>query len=162
MSRITIGSLTNTGALGQNVYFAMNKGIVQGYDEWQYQAEATHASQYADTLGLPLARTDASIPTFGKAMYDAGASEYALLACEYDWAVRSACPASQPALLTSPCLAAQSYTQDGLSLAHNLLTCPSPTHLPITYSLAHYLLTCLLWLCRGTQYLGSTSRSIAR
>merc|ERR1712070_191493 len=51
---VRIDGLSNTGALGQNIYFAMNN--------------------------------DAAIPVFGKVMYEAGASEYALLACEFDWA----------------------------------------------------------------------------
>ena len=32
---------------------------------------------------------DATIPSFGKVMSEAGASEFALLACEFDYAVRA-------------------------------------------------------------------------
>jgi len=53
---VRFDGLKNNGALGQNVYFAMNK--------------------------------DATIPSFGKVMSEAGASEFALLACEFDYAGR--------------------------------------------------------------------------
>jgi hypothetical protein len=50
---VRFDGLSNTGALGKNVYLAMGK--------------------------------DANVPNFGESMYTAGDSEFALLACEYDY-----------------------------------------------------------------------------